>query len=347
MKYSDDQFRELEDQLRLTDQSKDQLRSKILQSAHENKKRYIKHYVWLAAACVIFIITTPIYSSTMASIASKISPIKIPSTFTNEPNDSDMTTRLFELVEKEGYTVNSVGVTPSPYTVEVSLILKDSSLQHAADNLKPLITDYLYENGYDEFELKVLEAPEAPPSNDEDKSNLYEQIRQIVKAEFETHGYAEEAGYELAGLKNTLFSNIVTIEMPDHIKEQTKIVEGIKREFELKNLDVKDIEVNTFNLKHRQQDDRWGYISMEIYNAMAGKSTYKLTGVSYKVKKGHSTVSIKTDLGNPPAKEIIQEVEREIEKFLDLPEMKQQTQNDTYTIKLLLKNEQSFIEITN
>ena len=135
--------------------------------------------------------------------------------------------------------------------------------------------------------------------------------------------------------------------MPDHIQKSTEIIADIEKEIESQNLDVKDIEVNTFNFEHRQQDNRWAYIASDIYDAMAGKSTYQLTGVSYKVRKGHSYVSIKTDLDKPPSGEIIEEIQLAIQEYLALPETKEQIQNDNYTIQLLLKNGKSFVEITN
>ena len=349
MKILDEPFRELEEELRITDKSKDQLRSKILQNAHKNKKRNLKHYGWIAVAiCMLFIITSPFYSPTMASMAGKILPISITPNFSDGQHNPDLTSQLFELVEKEGYTVNSVGITPSPYTIEISLILKDSTLKQATDDLEPKITNYLYENGYDEYELKVSEATEVPPDDQRDEaSSLYDNVREIVMEVFASYGYDEEADYELVGLKTSWFSNIVTIDMPDHIQESTEIIAEIEKEIESQNLDVKDIEVNTFNFEHHRQDNRWAYIASDIYDAMAGKSTYQLAGVSYKVKEGHSYVSIKTDLDKPPSEEIIQEIKLAIQEYLALPETKEQIQNDNYTIQFLLKNEKSFVKITN
>lgn len=348
MNYLDEQFRELEEQLKITDKSKDQLRSKILQSTYKNKKRHLKYYGWIAVACMLFIITSPFYSTTMASIVAKVLPISITPNFSDGQDNFDLTSLLFELIEKEGYTVNSVGITSFPYTIEISLILKGSTLKQATNDLEPKITNYLYEIGYDKYELKFSEATEAlRDKQGNEKTSLYDKVREIVKEIFISYGYIEEAEYELAGLKQSWFSNIVTIDMPDHIQESAEIIAEIEKEIKSQNLNVKDIEVNTFNFEHLQQDDRWAYITSDIYDAMAGKSTYQVTGVSYKVKQGHSYVSIKTDLDKPPSEEIIQEIKLAIKDYLALPETKKQIQNDNYTIQLLLKNKESFVKITN
>jgi hypothetical protein len=347
--FLDEQFSDLEQELKMTDQSKSLLRNKILQNTQISKKRNMKNHTLVATTvCILFLIMSPFYSTTMASLVAKIIPISITPSFSDNQENSDLTSQLVKLVEGEGYTVSSVGITPSPYTIEISLILKDSTLKQATDDLEPKITNYLYENGYDKYVLKVSEVTEAPTNDQaEDTSSLYDKVREIVKEVFASYGYAKEADYELAGFTKSWFSNTVTIDMPDHIQDSTEIIADIEKEIEAQNLDIKDIEVNTFNFEHRRQDNRWAYISSDIYDAMAGKSTYQLTGVSYKVKEGHSYVSIKTDLAKLPSEEVIQEIELAIQEYLALPDTKEQIQSDKYTIQLLLKNEKSFVKITN
>ncbi len=343
---STDRFKELEEQLTLTDTSKEMLRSKIMESSTEKKKSHFRKYGWIAAACILFLVTSPFYSTTMASIVAKVLPIT-PQVSDGEPNPN-LTSDLFTLVEKEGYRVNSVGTKPSPFTIEVSLHLGDSTLKQAKEDLESKITNYLYENGYDEYELKMIEASEVPTHAGSDDSNIvYDKVREIVKEVFASYGYAEVAEYELAGMKGTGSSMIVTIDMPDHIDESKEIIADIEKEIERQDLNVKEVEVDTFNLMHRQQDNRWSMISSDIYDAMAGKSTYQLAGLSYQVKDGHSYVWIKTDLDKPLPQEQIVEIEKAVQDYLALPEIQEKIHNDDYTIEFLLKNGKSFVEIGN
>ncbi|WP_391122418.1 DUF4030 domain-containing protein [Psychrobacillus sp. L3] len=345
--FLDEQFSNLEQELKMKDESKSILRNKILQNTQISKKRNMRTYTWIVTAiCTFVLIMSPFYSSTMASLVAKIVPISITPSFSDRQHNSDLTSQLVKLLEEEGYKVNSIGIIPSTYTIEISLILKDSTLKKATDDLEPKIKNYLYENGYDKYEIKVSEATEAPPNKPWDES-LFNNVREIVKEVFASYGYAKEADFELAGLTKSWFSNTFTIDMPDHIQESTEIIADIEKEIESQNLDVKDIKVNTFNFEHLRQDNRWAYIASDIYEAMAGKSIYQLTGVSYKVKKGHSYVWIKTDLDELPSEEIVREIELAIQEYFALPETKEQIQNDNYTIQLLLKNEKPFVKITN
>ena len=348
MKFLDEQFQELEEELKLTDKSKVQLKRKILQNINTNEKRSRKYYSWVAAAvCLIVIVTSPIYSPTMASLAEKILPISITPSYSDGQYNPSLVSQLSDLVEKEGYSINFLGITPSPYTIEISLILKDSTLKQAINDLEPKIESYLYENGYDQYELKITEGKEAAPNDNTETDETYDKVREIVKEVFASYGYAKEADYELAGLKETWFSNIVTIDMPDHIQEADEIIADIEKEIESQKLNVKGTEVTTFNLKHRLQDYRWGYVASDIYEAMAGKSTYQLTGLSYSVKKGHAYVSLKTNFDQPPSQILIEEIELAINEYFALPETIETIQDEKYTIKFLLKNGESFIKITN
>lgn len=349
MKFSDEQFSELGEELKITEKSKDQLKYKIFQNVQKSKKHNRKRYVWIAVAvCVILMLTSPIFSPTMARIAERILPISITPSYSDGQYNPDLTSQLNELAEKEGYTVNFVGITPSPFTIEISLILKDSTLKQATNDLEPKITNYLYENGYDQYELKFSEEIKVPYYTNNKVDDTYEKVREIVKQVFTGYGYAQEADYELAGINRTWFSNIVLIDMPDHIKQSEQIIVDIEKEIESRKLDVKDIEVTTFNFDHRRQENRWAYISSDIYNAMAGKSSYQLTGLSYKVRKGHSYVSIKTNFDQPPSEEIIKEIEMAIQDYLALKETKDVILDDKYIVQFLLKNEEeSFIKITN
>ncbi|MEK3933736.1 DUF4030 domain-containing protein [Sporosarcina sp. FSL W7-1349] len=348
MKFLDDQLHELETQLKMTDKSKEELRSRILLHTSNTKRRHVKSFIWITVACMLVLFTSPFYSTTAASIVARILPISIIPTFSDGQYNPDLTNQLYNLVEMEGYTANFVGVTPSPYTIEVSLILKDSTLKQATDDLDSKIRDYLYENGYDEFNLKISEAAEVPQDDRRNElSSLYDKVSEIVKDVFTKYGYAREADYELAGVKETWFSNIVTIDMPDHIQESNKIIVDIEKEIKSLDLNIKDIEVNLFNLEHRQQDNRWGYVASDIYDAMAGKSMYQVTGMSYKIKNGDAYVSIKTDLEKPLSEEVNQEIKTAIRVYLDLPETKKQIKDDHFTIQLLLKNKKPFIEITD
>lgn len=344
--FMDEEFKDLEQELKMTKESKSQLRTKIMNGTIRSKRCQTKQYLYVAVmVCMAFFILSPFYSTTMAGLAAKVLPISITPSISDGEDTSDLTEQLFKLVEAEGYAVSSVGVLPSPYLIEIALELNDSTLKQATKELEPKILCFLSENGYDSYEVKILQALDAPRPQ---KSNdLYDQVREIVKEVFTAYGYAEEADHELAGLKTSWISNTVTIDMPDHILESTEIIADIENEIKKEKLKVKDVKVTTFNLEHRQQDNRWAYIVSDIHDALAGKSRYQLEGISYKVKNGRAYVYIKSNLDQLTSKETTEEIEQAIREYLALPEIQEIIRDDKYTIQLMEDKETPFIEIAN
>lgn len=343
----DEQLKELGEDLQVKSQAKDELKRRVLQNAAAPRKNHGRKYVWAVAAVCLLVLTSPFYSTTMAGIASKILPLDIRSSL-SDGGGTNLTRDLYEMVEKEGYMLNSVGVTPSPYTIEINLILDGGTLKDAQDHLTPLVETYLNENGYDQYELVFSEMEEMPSYEDADETGiLLERINDIAVEIFTAYGYAEEAAQLGIGLNKTEPAYTATLDMPDHITEADKIVADMKKEFKERDIKIKGIEVQTFNLAHRQQDNRWGMIASDIYDAMAGKSAYQVSGLSYKVKKGHTYVWLKTDFTKRPGGELIREIEEAVQKYLAAPETAEIIQNDAYTIQLLLKDKTPFLEVTN
>lgn len=340
----DEQLKELGEDLQLKPHAKDELKRQVLQNSHVPQKTRKRKYGWAVAAVCLLVLTSPFYSTTMAGIASKILPLDIRSSF-SENGSSDITRDLFQLVEGEGYLANSVGVRPSPYTIEISLFLEGTTLKEVKEHLSPLVEKYLDENGYDQYKLVFSEAEDIEmPDDSSEVSSLMEEAHEIVVQTFTEYGYAEEVAQQGIGLND---SHTLTLDMPDHIKEADDIVADVKKEFEARDMAIKDVEVQTYNLAHRQQDNRWGRIATDIYDAMAGKSAYQVTGLSYKVKKGHTYVWLKTDWKKTPGGELVQEIDEAVRKYLSSTETAEHIKDDAYTIQFLLKDKTPFLEVTN
>ncbi len=343
----DEQLKELGEDLQVKPQAKDELKRRVLHNMSESGNVRRKKYGWVAAAICLLVLTSPFYSTTMASLASKILPLDIRSSFSEEGFEN-LSGALLKLVEEEGYMVNSVGVTPSPYTIEINLLLDGTTLKKAKEHLLPLVEGYLHENGYDQYKLVFSEADyESFPGGSDEEISLLDQVSEIVNEVFAAYGYAEEAAQQGIGMNREWGGNIVALGMPDHITEAEEIVADLKKEFKARDMDIKDIELETYNLADRQQDGRWGRISSDIYSAMAGRSAYQVTGLSYKVKKGHSYVWLKTDWKKPPGGELIEEIEAAVRKYLATPETAEHIKDDAYTIQFELKDGTPFAEVTN
>lgn len=344
-----DQLKELNEELHIDAKHQQALKQRILLQQTVTKRTYKKRWLAVATMCLLFLLS-PFYSSTMANLAAKILPLDIqPSYSESEAMKAHITGQISELVQQEGYEVSFVGTTYSPFTIEIGVELTDTRLKDIKKHLQPLVETFLYENGIDDYKLLITKAEhsEVISESDATKRDVYEQVSQIVKDVFTTFGYEKEANYELAGFTKKWFSSTLIIDMPDHITEQKEIITAIEQEIKTQNLDIQEIEVTTFNLKHRLQSNRWGAIASDVHAALVGKSRYQVSGLSYKVKKGHAHIDLKTSWAQPPTDEITDEITNAINAYLQLPAVQELIGNDPYAIKLLLKNEESFITIMN
>ena len=343
----DEQLKELGEKLEVKPQAKDELKRRVLDNVSSPHKVRRGRYGWAVAVICLLVLTSPFYSTTMAGIASKILPLDIRSSMSEE-GTRGLWEDVLKIVEEEGYVANSVSITPSPYTIEINLIGDKNILKDAQEALSPIVEAYLTENGYDQYELVFSEMEEMSPSEDIDETGiLIDEVHEIVVETFTAYGYAEEAAQQGVQLERAGPAYIVTIDMPDHVTEADKMVADMMEEYNTREMNIKEIKVKTYNLAHRQQDSRWGMIASDIYDAMAGKSAYQVTGLSYKVKKGHAYVWLRTDFTKRPGGELSREIEAAVHKYLDMPETAEPIREDTYTIQFLLKDETPFLEVTN
>ncbi|MDX1774919.1 hypothetical protein [Oceanihabitans sediminis] len=347
MDFSEEKFRDLKDDLKIKKNDLNQLKRNIIQNSYQ-KNTSKKPVVFVAVTlCTLLLITSPWYSPAMANLATKIVPIEIQPSFTSNNENSDLTTQLAQFIVNEGYEVNSIGILPDSNSIEISLISGEQSIKQMEGILKPEINQYLSENGYDLYTINFIAFNDEISEKKSDTSVLYDKVSEIVKLVFSAYGYSKEADYELTGIQETWFSNILQIDMPDHIKESKEIIADIQTAIEKQNLDIKDIEVKSFNLEHRIQDYRWAYIASDIYDSMSGKSTYQLTGLSYSVKNGHAYVNLKTNWSLRPSDDLINEIKMAINNYLNSPETLEQIKDDPYKIQFLSVDGESFIEIKN
>lgn len=336
MNFSDKKFKELEEQLKVKQPHLNRLKSSIIMKSKEQRKS--QKTIWIATFSMLCImaVTFPFYSPALADIASKMKPLAIGE---QKGQLSGVTDEIIVYLAENGYEVSSVGVLTKENIVEIALF-KDSGYNEA--EIEQLVIPYLAEQGYDLYSIDFVYVEHTEYVG----NPIYEEVKTLVKEVFAEYGYAEEADYELAGLKETWFSNILTLDMPDHIKESNEIVEAIEAEIEVRNLDVKKVEVYAFNLEHRNLDNAWGMTASMIYDAMAGQSIYQLEGLSYSVKKGHANVKLKTTWTDVPSAELAAAIEQEIVEYLHSNEVVSYLPEPSYTVQFI-NGEEILLEISN
>lgn len=340
-------FKKLNQSIRIKPEYNDKLRKRILfTSMTDGRRKRVNKKSWILVAVAILLLlgSSPFYSTTMASLASKIIPLKIQGG--NSSNIDALHTDIVQIVEQAGYNLSSVGTTPNPFTIHIVLLKEEDSLASMKKVLEPKIEKLVYEQGIDQYKLKITEVEEKQERYRK-SDTLMDDVGVIISEAFEKYGYSDLAQHATYGITKGFFSNTLGIDMPDHVKEAEEIQKFVVESIDKEDLDIKSVELRYYNAEHRSQDNRWAYIVSNIYEPLAGKSIYSVTGISYKVKDGVTHVSIKMELSDQPDEQVLSEIENAIREYLGSEEIKESIQNDKYEIQLLNKEKESLLQITS
>lgn len=343
-------FAKLNQNLRMKSEYHEQLRKHILlESKFAIKKKPSSKKIWLSVivALLLLLESSPLYSTTMASLPAKILPLQIP--VGNSSTVDSLHSKIMEILEQSGYEASSVGTRPNPYTIEIVLMKGEDSLVSMKKVLVPQLEQLLYDQGTDQYQLTItlFEGSEELPERHRKLGTLMDDVDAIISSAFLTYGYSDLAQHATYGITEGIFTNTLEIDMPDHVKEAEVIQQFVIDSIDNDNLGIKDVKLRYYNAEHRSQDNRWAYIVSDIQAALAGKSVYNVTGISYKVKGGVTNVWIKTALPENPDKQIITDIEAALYTYLASKEIKDTIQSDRYKIQLVNKDEINLLQVSN
>ncbi len=343
-------FGKLNQNLRMKSEHHEQLRKRILlESKTAIKKKPSNKKIWLsvAAAFLLLVGSSPLYSPTMASLAAKIFPLQIG--VNNSSTTDSLHSKITQIVEQAGYELSSVGTTPNPYAIQLVLAKGEDSLLSMKEALVPEIEQVLYEQGIDQYQINItqFEGSEEQPKRHRKAGMLMDDVDVIISGAFLTYGYSELAQHATYGIKGGFFTNTLEIDMPDHVKEAEAIQQYVIESIAKEDLDIKDVKLRYYNAEHRSQDYRWGSIVTDIQAALAGKSMYNVTGISYKVKGGVTNIWINSALPEHPDKQIISDIETALRTYLASKEIKDTIRSDRYEIQLLSKDKTNLLQVSN
>jgi len=341
----EESLKELNRNIRLKPEYETQLRDRVLKKQPHLKTSSNKK-IWLSVAAVLllFLGSSPFYSTTMASLVEKFIPLEIKTDDASNNYES-----LLAIIKDAGYEVSSIGSKPNPYQIEISLMEGEESLSAMKEVLVPKIKIHLNEQGIDDYQLNITlaEQIEVLPQGHRELNETMERAGSIISEAYTRFGYTDLAKSMTFGISGEASSRILEIDLPDHIKESEEIVSSIKSAIKEENLDIKKVEIRYYNEKHRNQDNRWGSIVGDVYQSLAGKSTYKVNGISYKVKDGVTNVWIKSTLPENMDTQVISNIEIALREYLSSEELSSKIQNDQYEIELLSKSKKVLLQVSN
>lgn len=342
----DESLKKLNKGIQMKPEYRKNLKERILKQTNIKQKKSNKKILALVAVASILLLlgSSPLYSTTMASLAAKIIPLEIKH---SQLSDTDaLHSKISKVVEQSGYEVSSIGTTPNPFTVHIVLLKNDDSLSSIKKVLEPKIEKLLYKQGIDQYSLDITQVKKSLEANIKTDS-LMDKAGAIISEGYKMYGYSDLAEHGTYGITKGLFGNTLEIDMPDHVKEAKEIKKFVNDSIDKYNLNIKKVTLHYYNAKHLEQENRWAYIVNDIHEALAGKSIYNVTGISYKVKDGVTYIWIKTALSDQPNKQVISEIDEALRKYLESEKVKKSIQNDQYEIELLDKEKNSLLKVSS
>ncbi|MCI1590735.1 hypothetical protein [Heyndrickxia oleronia] len=343
-------FKKFNQSFRMKPEYHAQLRERILFESKTVKKKSSNKKIWILAAATVLVLlgSSPLYSSTMASLAAKIIPLEIRGSDTSNANP--LHSKISQIIEDSGYGISSIGTTPNPFTIHIALQKGEASLPSMKEVLVPKMEKLLSDQGIDQYKLDITQVDDSEKKLNKHikSSKLMDEVGVIISDEFTAYGYSDLAPHATYGInEGWIFSNTLEIDMPDDVKKAEDIKNFVIKSIDKEGLDIKKVKLNYYNKKHRDQEDRWAYIVNDVYQALQGNSTYNVTGISYKVEKGVTYVWIKTAMSDGPDKQIISDIKTALHTYLASEEIKGKIQRDQYEIQLLSEDKNILLQVSS
>lgn len=147
-------FEHFDKSMQLKPQAQKQQKNRIItavQNVNPMKPKN-KLKISLVLIALFLIVSSPLYSTTAASLIEKIVPIKI-----SNDKKSRLDVNIIKRIEQSGYDYDSVSITPNPFTVDIVLIPSNTSINEKKEVLMPEIREFLEKEKINNYKINISE----------------------------------------------------------------------------------------------------------------------------------------------------------------------------------------------
>ena len=234
-------------------------------------------------------------------------------------------TMLWEELEKEGYKYFSLGMTPGDVTsFEIRLEGSEKDAEREREKITAITEKVLKSKGYDSYKIKVSSyIPQVTPitKEEEELGKLGEKLEAELK----------QSGFDI--LYVNPFNSQIEVAIP---KTETK-AEEIKQAttLEAKNLGYeKAVTIEIVDIEKNNREDIWLGYMRSIYEGLALKKEFHVTGYGYSYKNNKMKMIIKTNLkpSDELAEETVIKIREEIGKFVESEKPNSKVKEDEYEV---------------
>ena len=216
-------------------------------------------------------------------------------------------------------------MTPGELTsFEIRLQGSEKDADREREKITAITDKVLKSKGYDAYKIKVSSyIPQVTPltKEEEELTKLGQNLEAVLK----------QSGYDI--LYVNPFDRQIVVAIP---KTETSVEEIKKATIQAakKNGYDRVVTVETVNLERNNREDIWLSYMRSIYEGMALKKEYHVTGYAYSYKNNKMKMIIKTNLkpSDKEAEETVIKIREEIGKFVESEKQNSKVKEDEYEI---------------
>jgi hypothetical protein len=242
---------------------------------------------------------------------------------------------LWDTLEKEGYKDFALGMRPGAVTeIEIQIAGSEKDADRERKKITNITEEVLKGKGYDSYKIKV--------------GSYIPQVTPLTEEEIKMTELAEKLE---AGLKNKGFELIYVNPYNSYIEVAIPLTEKRKEEIKAATLELakangseQKVSLTLVDVNKNEREGIWtNYLSF-IYEGLALKKEYKVSGYGYSYKKNHMKMIIKTTIAptDSDAKETVAKIRKEIQAFVDSERINTSVKDDKYEIIIRDKSGNDF-----
>ncbi|NKE06561.1 DUF4179 domain-containing protein [Mesobacillus selenatarsenatis] len=283
----------------------------------------------VAAAAVIALGVTAgsaFFNPAVAEMASKIPYLG--QVFQTKP----VNTMIQDSLEKEGYKNFSFGMTPGEVTsFEIRIQGTEKDADRERDKITAIADKVLKSKGYDKYKIYVSYIPQVTLTKEE---------KELTKLGENLEATLKKLGYDIVYVSP--FNSQIVVGIP---KTETSLEEIKKATIQAAKNNGYDKVVSIEIVEEpNNREDIWLRYMRTIYEGMALKKEYHVTGYGYSYKNNKMKMIIKTNLkpSDKEAEETVIKIREEIGKFVESEKPNSRVKEDEYEIIIRDKNGDDF-----
>jgi hypothetical protein len=248
---------------------------------------------------------------------------------------------IADVMNENKYDFNTLDVSIPDREIQIEVLGSKEEVKAMKDEVVERVNNELVAQNFGEYDIDVKRGELRQPMEPTPEENEY--MRKSMELEGKVQDLLAKNNYQPAfpiEVRINSMENFIYIALPktekrvDELKEQLKLLTKEYGEFRYR--------ITSIDMAAREQELRWGKngIISILFGGLEENKAFKVTGLSYSFHPLPLQIEVKISLKStdPEAKQIAEEIENEINDFIQTHEKAAEVRNDPYELIILGKD---------